>query len=203
MTLELRLIDMQPALCEAWRREFQGLDVAVNEGDLFASCGDAVVSPANCTGVMDGGLDEALRDFFGPTIEEVVRRMIHEAYQGELPVGHAIAVPTTHPQFPFLIASPTMRTPGDVSRTINAYLSMTALLRVALQHPDISSVVVPGLCSASGRMPPALVARQMRAAYERVVLRRYVFPHWIYEVDFERFLRCEIEAPRDPKDFER
>jgi O-acetyl-ADP-ribose deacetylase (regulator of RNase III) len=119
-----------------------------------------------------------------------------------LPVGQAIVAETGSKQFPFLITAPTMRIPGDVANSLNAYLAMCAILRAALNHPKISSVLCTGLCSLSGKMPLNIVARQMRAAYERVILKKFFYPHWIYEKQFERYLRCEITEPPDPDIYE-
>ena len=80
----------------------------------------------------------------------------------------------TGPQFPFVICAPTMRVPQNVSKTVNAYLAFRAALRAirdfnALHGDVIGSVIVPGLCTANGMMPPLRAARQMRAAYDNVV----------------------------------
>jgi hypothetical protein len=112
----------------------------------------------------------------------------------------ALVVATGHGQFRWLICAPTMRCPGNVSQSINAYLAMKALLNAAVQHTEPLRVAVSGLCSMTGGMSPALMAHQMRIAYERVVVGLYRYSHWREERDFERFIRGEMRAP--PVDLE-
>lgn len=200
--LKLTLVDTKKELVRCWNKEFKGYEVAIESGNIFKIKADAIVSPANSTGIMDGGFDFYLRDFFGLEIEKEVRIKIYGEYDGDMPVGAAFATFTGNNHYPYLITAPTMRVPMDVSNSLNAYLAMSAILRVALKHPKISSVVCTGLCSLSGKMPLPIVARQMKAAYERVVLKKYFFPHWIYETHFDRYLRCEIHEVPDPNFYE-
>lgn len=190
------LVDINASVVAAWRKEFQPFpEVQVTMGSIFDVEANTLISPANSFGNMDGGLDGKLFDFFGPGIEAAVRARLTEEFHGELPVGLATLVETKHERFPYLICAPTMRYPTDVSRTINAYLAMKALLNVAHHHPDPLQIAVPGLCALSGRMPPVDVARQMRIAYERVMKGLYPYSHWREEWEFERFIRGQTLTP--------
>lgn len=201
--VKVLLCDIQDALVQAWRDEFEGEDsVDIVHGNIFEQEADAIVSPANCTGIMDGGFDLYLREFLGKEIEKTVRWEILQQYDGDLPVGQAIIVETNHPHFPFLVTAPTMRLPANVSQSINAYYAMSAILRECIRHPKVKSVVITGLCSDVGKMPPHLVARQMKAAYDRVLKKKYFFPHWIYEKSFEKYLMCLIDEPANPEEYE-
>lgn len=81
-------------------------------------------------------------------------------------------------RFPFVIAAPTMRIPGEAGHTLNAYLAMRAAL-VAIHRNNrengrvIRTAVVPGLCTGGGQMPCSMAAHQMRAAYEMIVGGRW------------------------------
>jgi O-acetyl-ADP-ribose deacetylase (regulator of RNase III) len=60
----------------------------------------------------------------------------------------------------------------DVSNTVNAYLAFRAAIRAALHHNrsavrPISTILCPGLGTATGRIPPAACARQMRYAHQQ------------------------------------
>jgi hypothetical protein len=69
--IKIHLRDLGEPLIAAWRREFDGIDgVTVSLGDIFSDKpgaigpddpidirADAVVSPANSFGFMDGGID--------------------------------------------------------------------------------------------------------------------------------------------------
>ena len=198
---QLSLIDIDSTLVDAWSREFAAQPaVRVISGSIFDVDANALVSPANSFGVMDGGLDGKLRDFFGSDLEVRVRDRVRSEFHGELPVGLATVVPTLHKRYPYLICAPTMRYPMDVAGSVNAYLAMKAILHVARAHLEDLSVAIPGLCALSGRMSANSVARQMRIAYERVVLGMHAYSHWREEREFERYIRGEI--PHPPEDLE-
>src|SRR5204862_2581392 len=97
-------------------------------GDFFAAAADAMVSPANSFGIMDGGLDLAIRGAIGGDIQRRVQAVIIERHHGELPVGAAEVVETENERWPFLVIAPTMRVPEPVSNTLNAYLAFRAAL---------------------------------------------------------------------------
>lgn len=75
-------------MCRAWQQVFADVkDVEVVEGDYFERSVDAMVSPANSFGIMDGGLDLAIRDALGASIQRRVQQAIIERHHGEMPVG--------------------------------------------------------------------------------------------------------------------
>jgi O-acetyl-ADP-ribose deacetylase (regulator of RNase III) len=82
----------------------------VELGDPLAFDIDAVVSPANTKGIMNGGYDAVLRRYFGVGIEYSVRQYL-EKFQ--IDVGQAIAVKTGHPKVEWLIVSPTVSVTGE------------------------------------------------------------------------------------------
>ena len=68
------LIDRSQLLVDCWKAQFAGRPaVEVLAGDNFQRPGDAIVSPANSFGIMDGGLDLAIRDQLGLAVERKVR----------------------------------------------------------------------------------------------------------------------------------
>jgi len=163
MKLILCAIHMQ--LFDAWRVAFEGdEDVSVVHGDILEQTADAVVSPANSFGWMDGGIDLLYRNRFGAELEHCVIRAITQLKGCELPVGEAIAVPTYDPAIPNLIVAPTMRVPGIVADSNHAYLAFAAALRAARFH-KFERVLSPGMCTGTGRMHPVQAAYQMRKAY--------------------------------------
>jgi O-acetyl-ADP-ribose deacetylase (regulator of RNase III) len=158
----------------AWGHAFGAGDgVHIIEGDILLGTADAVVSPANSFGYMDGGIDLAYRNFFGMEIQHRLRGKIHTDHFGELPVGHAVIVETNHAQFPFLIAAPTMRVPDRIGDTVNVYLAFRAALIAVINHNRsernrIGSLRAPALGTGVGGMPIDRAARQMHAAYASV-----------------------------------
>lgn len=161
-------------MARAWRHAFADQAGAeIIEGDYFAQPADAMVSPANSFGIMDGGLDLAIRDQLGLQVQRRVQRAIIERHHGELPIGAAVIVATDEPRWPFLIAAPTMRVPENVAATLNAYHAFRAtLLEVerwnAHSAVPIRSLVCCGLATGIGGMEPTRCALQMRMAMRQV-----------------------------------
>lgn len=85
---------------EAWREYFQSAkDVTVSQGDIFDAPADAIVSPANSFGFMDGGIDLAYSYRFGWALQERLQAMLRAEHDGELPVGQAVILETGDEQF--------------------------------------------------------------------------------------------------------
>jgi O-acetyl-ADP-ribose deacetylase (regulator of RNase III) len=171
------LIDRQAPLVSAWAEAFASHDrVEPIQGDLFDHPADALVSPANSFGIMDGGLDRAIRDVLGFSVEKRAQRAIVDHHHGELPVGSAEIVPSDEPRWPWMVVAPTMRIPEVVGQTLNAYLAFRAALVAILQHnranpsKPIQSVVCPGLATGIGAMEPRRCAAQMRVALQQLEL---------------------------------
>ena len=160
------LIDRNAALVEHWCEQFVDCPQAeALVGDYFQRPADALVSPANSFGIMDGGIDLAIRDMLGVEAERAVQAAIVRDHQGELPVGNAVVVPTGSDRWPWLIAAPTMRVPEPVQGTLNAYLAFRAVLVAAERH-GFGSLACCGLGTGIGRLAPATCAMQMRAAWQ-------------------------------------
>ncbi|PYE53926.1 macro domain-containing protein [Deinococcus yavapaiensis] len=174
-TLHLR--DRDADVVDAWRTHFHRLpSVDVSHGDIFDVSADAIVSPANSFGFMDGGIDLAYTGHFGWDLQDRLRDELRRSHVGELPVGQALVLETFDAHLPYLVSAPTMRVPGNVAESVNAYLAFRAALlavrafNAANAERPITSVLSPGLCTAIGRMPPDRSARQMAAAYAVVML---------------------------------
>jgi len=169
--VQIHLRDINTKLITAWQAAFADRkDVTVSQGDIFAVPADAIVSPANSYGVMDGGIDRIYSERFGWDLQARLQQAIRASHGRLLPVGEALVVPTNDPQIPWLVSAPTMVRPGNVADTDNAFLAFRAALRAARalnkQHrrAPIQTLLCPGMCTAAGRMPPARAAAQMRRA---------------------------------------
>lgn len=188
------LRDINPGMVQAWQEEFAPYSntVKISCGDIFkgAPAADAIVSPANSFGFMDGGIDMVYIYHFGWQMQHRLQASLKADYGGELPVGQAVIIETLssndsdkkfeNPEFnegkliKYLISAPTMRVPMDVIHTVNAYLAFRAAIRAVKEHnkaaentkDQITSVLCPGLGTAVGRMPPRRCAFQMRQAFE-------------------------------------
>jgi len=173
--VKIFLRDYDESLTKAWSTHFAGVDdVEVSCGDVFAVDADAIVSPANSFGFMDGGIDRAYLERLGWDLQDRLQELLRTHHDGELPVGQAVVIETLHPSPRYLVSAPTMRLPGPVPQTLHAYLAFRAALQAVrafniAQPGAIGSLLCPGMATASGQMPVDRCARQMRAAYDNVV----------------------------------
>lgn len=171
--MKIILTAIERKLVDAWKEFFDTINnVFIIEDDITKIECDAVVSPANSFGFMDGGLDYALSERFGWDLEKRLQKQIKELPEGELLVGQAIIIETGDEVVPYLISAPTMRIPTNfnIDTSINAYLAMKAILIKTKNDNRISSVAIPGLCTGVGRMQPMIAARQMFLAYKEIIL---------------------------------
>ena len=174
MNFQIILADKNPEMIDAWTSAFGGVsNITIRGGNILLAKADALVSPANSFGFMDGGLDWTISELFEWKIQPIVQNLIRSKHSGELLVGLADIVPTRFESFPYLVCAPTMRVPQNVADTVNAFLAMRAILITIREYNSkhdhlINSVAIPGLCTGAGKMPFDRCARQMRAAYDCV-----------------------------------
>jgi O-acetyl-ADP-ribose deacetylase (regulator of RNase III) len=187
MNVKIFLRDISKEVEAAWNIAFNGYsDVEVSCGDIFDLRADAIISPANSFGFMDGGIDLAYSRYFGRDLQKRLQKSICEEYYGELPVGSAVIVETKCRDIKYLISAPTMRVPDDISRTINSYLAFRASLAAIKNfnksgETSIKSILCPGLGTLTGLMPPMTCADQMRKAYDSVFRGVPSFPRSLGE----------------------
>lgn len=170
--LKVQLVAFNESLYLAWQDCFaEAEEVTVSQGDILSFKADAIVSPANSFGYMDGGLDAKYSQFFGWQLEQKLRAVLEEHHYGELPVGQAVIVETEHADIPYMISAPTMRVPMRISNTPNAFLAFKAVLQAVqlfnrTAPNKITSILCPGLGTGEGKMPAGRCAYQMFKAYE-------------------------------------
>lgn len=203
--MQIVLTAVDEALASAWESACGDLDcVEVHRGSIFETGADALVSPANSFGFMDGGIDMLYSQRFGWELQERLQARIREAHHGELLVGSAEIVPTFgSPRW--LIAAPTMRVPMILgAETVAPYLAARAVL-LAAKHGVIDGepasahlerIAFPGLGTGVGQVPAEVCARQVRAAIDEVVLGLATFPA-SWDDAQERHQRLYAESVRD------
>ncbi len=188
--MNIFLTSVEPELANAWERFCGDLDfVTVHRGSIFDLSCDAVISPANSFGFMDGGIDMLYTQYFGWQVQERLQDAIRTRHHGELLVGQAEIVETDNPDLPFLIAAPTMRVPMILRDSVNSYLAARAAL-LLVKHGRfgggiyagekiddyVGSIAFPGLGTGVGRVGPNTCAHQVRAAIQDVLLVPNNFP---------------------------
>lgn len=189
--MKIILTDLQAKVVDAWRHLFQGDDtVEIIHGSIFDVDCDAIVSPANSFGFMDGGIDMAISRHFGWHVQERVQAAIQQRHHGELLVGMADIVATDDLKIPYVIAAPTMRVPMLLDpSSVNVYLATRAVLLLmrygtftegTAVNQVVQRVAVPGMGTGVGGFPAAICAKQMKQAVDDVVHGAFAFPKsWI------------------------
>ncbi len=192
--MKLILCALDESLADAWQRFCGDLDfVEIHRGNILDVRCDAVVSPANSFGFMDGGLDLVYLRHFGFGLQDRVQHMIVERHDGELLVGAADVVETGDARIPYMVIAPTMRVPMMLTESVNPYLAARAVLLLVTRKmfasgPDagtpiaskIGRVAMSGLGTGVGHVSPNVCARQVRAAIDDVILERNSFPRtWL------------------------
>jgi O-acetyl-ADP-ribose deacetylase (regulator of RNase III) len=175
MSFSLILTDPKADLCDAWKTAFEPYTEVKVVNDYFENLPefDCMVSAANSFGLMDGGVDFAIINFFGGELQKRVQEVILRDYLGEQPVGTCFIVETGVDKHPYLAHTPTMRVPMYITRTDNVYLAMLAMLKAVHFHNQkadatntINTVACPGLGTQAGKVSAKEAARQMALAYK-------------------------------------
>ncbi len=151
-----------------WKLFFSGesgIEVVHDDFRSFMSSHEVqcVVSPGNSFGIMDGGYDLAITEYFGETLMKHVQEHIIEHYYGEQPVASSfiISIPGTDLR---LIHTPTMRIPSRIKDPFIVYSCMRTTLITALEN-EVESIVIPAFGGLCGGVNPQDIARLMREAY--------------------------------------
>jgi O-acetyl-ADP-ribose deacetylase (regulator of RNase III) len=183
--MKIYLLDINKAMTDAWQKYFDLLNVEVVNEDFAAFMNDhsdieAIVSPANSFGLMDGGYDKAITNYFGPQLMKDVQDIIVKEWYGEQPVGTSISVPITSKVYtkqvdeerviqynPILIHTPSMRTPEQIVDYRIIYQCTRTTLIEALKQ-DVDSIVIPAFGGLTGRVPYDTIAKMMFLAYKQI-----------------------------------
>jgi O-acetyl-ADP-ribose deacetylase (regulator of RNase III) len=178
-------------MIDAWKIYFRNIsEIEIIHESIFNIKSDAIVSPANSFGFMDGGLDLQISKFFGWHVQERLQKIIKEKYHGELLIGCAEIIETDHKDIPYVISAPTMRVPMILRDSVNIYLATRAIIILAKNRtlPDgtlinqkVKKIAIPGMGTGVGRVPYVICASQMKTAVDDYFYDKYTFPKSWYE----------------------
>lgn len=175
--MKLYFLDHNKSMIDAWKKHFHPIfeDVApveFIENDFISFMEsndekiDAVVSPANAYGLMDGGYDAALTDYFGNSLKQAVQDEIINKWFGEQPVGTSISLKIPDADM-LIIHTPTMRTPSKIKDPTIIYQCMRTIL-IEIIHNNLDSVIIPALGGGTGMVESEVIAKMMHLAYLQV-----------------------------------
>lgn len=126
-----------------------------------------VVSPANSFGLMDGGYDLALTNWYGNQLQKRVQQYILENFYGEQPVATSFIIEAGKDN-QYLIHTPTMRTPQKIADPFVIYQCMRTTLMVANRY-NIESILIPMFGGSVGHVEPEIVSKMMYLAYKQIM----------------------------------
>lgn len=126
---------------------------------------DCVVSPANAFGLMDGGYDKAISEYFGEELQKKVQREILGRWGGHQPLGTALTVSANEKIK--LIHVPTMCVPSKIKDPFLIYECMRATLYEA-KSQGIQAIVIPLFGGLTGQVDAETVAKMMWLGYKHV-----------------------------------
>lgn len=189
--MKIVLCDINEPLIEAWNEVFadwmiredrqEDFEIQIIRDNIFNQPVDAIVSPANSFGFMDGGLDYLISKMVGWDVQDTLKNIIQAEFHGELLVGqaHVVKAKKSTARFPYVISAPTMRVPMILGpNSINVYLAAKALIN-ACKEPNypgemrFNSIVVPGLGTGVGQVPVDVCAKQMRQGFEDALFSNF------------------------------
>lgn len=169
--MKIYLLDRNSNICNWWKFYFTGCDNVEIICDDFAKFMnsykvEAVVSPANSFGLMDGGYDLAITNYFGDDLSKKVQKYIIDNLYGEQPIGTSIIIDIDDTKK--LIHTPTMRVPSPIREPLIVYNCMRTCLMLALDK-NIESIVIPAFGGDCGNMNYSVIAEMMYKAYIQVL----------------------------------
>ena len=175
--MKIYLLDCNINMTDSWAKYFS------KETDVHIVCGDfanfinehptidGIVSPGNSFGLMDGGYDKAITNYFGTWLMKDVQKTILEHFYGEQGVGTCliITMPITNmvDDKILLLHTPTMRTPEKIYDIRVIYQCMRETL-IAAEHSNRTEIVIPAFGACTGGVPCDDVARMMFLAYKQI-----------------------------------
>ncbi len=170
----LYLMAMKAELAAAFSETFHNVgETEIIRDDFISfmdkhSFVDGIVSPANSFGLLTGGFDKALRDYFGKPLQDAVQHKILTEWFGEHTVGTSMVVEIPGWPGKKLLHTPSMRTPSAILDGQVVYLCMRSALMAAIRS-GIAFLVVPAFGGGTGHVPDNMIACNMRTAYDQII----------------------------------
>lgn len=170
--MKIYLLDNNEIITNAWAQYFSGVrDVEIVKNDINAFLTnhqvDAIATPANSKGIMEGDYDKALLQIFGEELAQTVRGFIEKKFGGVQPVSSVVLIDIPDSKTK-LIHCPIVAKSGAIIDAKMVNDCMASIMNIS-RASDFESVVIPGLGGKKGNVNPNDIAREMYDAYRRIV----------------------------------
>lgn len=165
--MKIYLLDININVVNAWNEvfsDFDDVEIVYSDFEQFMQTHevDCVVSPGNSHGVMAGGYDRALSEYFGWDLTKRVQAYIIQNFKGQQPVGSSFIISTGKAGIN-LIHTPSMINPSRIQDPEVVYQCSKSTLKVAKQN-NVSAIVLPAFGGACGGLAPDVIAEKMHRA---------------------------------------
>lgn len=162
---KLILYDIDTNLCNEWKKQFKDYpNVKIVNCDFKKLRANYVVTAGNSYAWMTGGIDLAVREYYGQEIQDTLQSIILALPGRYLPVGQSICIETKDKLKPYLIYAPTMPLPVKIDG-LEVFYVFAKLLKIY----RFQSIACCGLGTSTGGISIEECAKQMRLAYEYVL----------------------------------
>ncbi|MFR3182475.1 MAG: macro domain-containing protein [Clostridia bacterium] len=158
------LFDMNKEMCDAWNKDFKDCNdvkvLNIKLDELHSV--DYLVTAGNSYGIMNGGIDLAVRNLFGIQLQDRIQWSIIRKYKKlYLPVGDNIVVHGNN-KYRNIIYAPTMASPKFISKDCISKIFLNCLLEA--KERDIACC---GLGALAGGLSVTTVSQEMKLAYDK------------------------------------
>lgn len=170
--MKIYLLDTNHLIIKAWQKYFNNeanIEIVHDNFKHFMDEHkvDCVVSPGNSKGIMAGGYDYAISQYFGWELTENVQKYITNHFNGLQPIGSAflIDIPKSKTK---LIHCPTMVEPCPIKDTNIIFKCIVSTLCVATDN-NINTIVIPAFGGLTGKVNPDELAKLMYLGYKESI----------------------------------
>ncbi len=125
---------------------------------------DGIVTPGNSYGIMTGGFDKGIRNYFGLALENKIQNYIDSNLHFKQQVGTSFIIEGGKNNIK-VIHTPTMEEPSEIKDLNVIYLSTMSSLKLAKKN-DLNSVILPAFGGATGKVNFFKVSELMYKAFK-------------------------------------
>ena len=134
---------MKSNLIPLIKMKYRDVEIEIMKGDITEVHVDAIVNAANSLMIMGGGVAAAIKRKGGKIIEEEARKY------APVPIGKAIVTTAGKLKAKYVIHTPTMQKPAEITDIKRVYLATKATLTRA-KDLGVKSIAFPALGAGVG-----------------------------------------------------
>ena len=174
--MKLILLDINLLMIKSWQKYFDNEENVsiVNdsvENYLSRHRVDAVVTAGNSYGIMGGGFDLGVKNYFGGDLEKRVMEQIKKNSNSKQSVGTSFIIDGGEKNIK-VIYTPTMEVPSRITDINIIYKATLSSLKIAKEN-NLEKIVLPAFGGATGGVEFEKIAERMKEAYEVFMKKSY------------------------------